>query len=149
MSAVYDTASPTRPNAIEWLLRTRWVYHVGALLLTFMYWGSGLAKVFDFNEAMGEMAHFHLDPPAVFAVATIVTQLLGSALLIAGVRFAWLGAGALIVFTLLTIPIAQDFWNLQGEAAFHEKLTVFEHLTVCGGLVLAAVLAEWRRLPRR
>lgn len=129
----------------ESLLRARWLYHVGAVVLTFMFWGSGLSKLMDFNMAKGEMAHFGLNPPALFAVLTIIVQLGGSLLLIIGSRFAWLGAGALAVFTLLTIPVAHRFWELQGDIAFLEKMFVFEHITVVGGLILAGIAAELRR----
>jgi transmembrane protein len=132
-------------KAVESLLRARWLYHVGAVLLTFIFWGSGISKLIDFTTAKGEMAHFGLNPPAVFAIATIVVQLGGAILVIIGGRFAWLGAGALAVFTLLTIPIAHRFWEMTGEAAFLEKMFVFEHLTVVGGLILVSILAELRR----
>ena len=129
------------------LLRSRWTYHAGAAVLTFMYWTSGLAKLIDFNGAMGEMAHFGLAPPAFYAAATIAVQLAGSAMLVHGGRLAWLGAGALAVFTLATIPIAHRFWDLEGMAAFLEKMVVLEHITVVGGLLLAAVAASFQ--PRR
>ena len=130
------------------LLRARWLYHVAAVLLTFIYWGSGIAKLTDFTMAQGEMAHFGLNPPAAFAIATIVVQLGGSLLVIIGGRLVWLGAGALAVFTLMTIPIAHRFWELTGEAAFLEKMFVFEHITVVGGLILVAIAAELRRGQR-
>jgi transmembrane protein len=130
------------------VLRARWLYHAAAALLTFIYWGSGIAKVTDFSMAQGEMAHFGLNPPAAFAIATIIVQLGGSLLVILGGRLVWLGAGALAVFTLLTIPIAHRFWELTGEAAFLEKMFVFEHITVVGGLIIVSIAAELRRSPR-
>jgi len=113
-------------------------------LLTFPYWGSGLAKLIDFAGARAEMAQFSLQPSALYAVAVIVTQLAGSALVIQG-RHAWFGAGALGVFTLLTIPIVHRFWaidGLMGVVAFH---TATEHLGMVGGLMLAAIQAHWVR----
>lgn len=130
---------------IESLLHARWLYYVGAVLLTFIFWGSGLAKLLDFAEAQKEMAMFGLSPTALFAVATIVVQLGGSALIISGCRLAWLGAGALTVFTVMTIFIAHRFWEMTGEQAFHEKLLVFEHISMIGGLILVSILAELRR----
>jgi transmembrane protein len=132
-------------NVIEKLLRARWFFYVATTVLTFIFWGSGIAKLLDFKMAQGEMAHFGLNPPVLFAIATIVVQLGGSALLISGSRFAWLGAGALAVFTIATIPIAHRFWELTGEVAFLEKMFVFEHITVIGGLAVAAMAAELRR----
>ncbi|WP_424812743.1 DoxX family protein [Roseococcus sp. YIM B11640] len=109
------------------------------VLLTLPFWLSGLVKLFGFSAAVGEMAHFGLHPPALFAVATIVTQLGGSALVISG-RMAWLGAGAMGIFTLLTIPIAHRFWELEGEMAMLEMFFAIEHMAVIGGLMLAAIL---------
>jgi len=75
------------------------------------------------------------------AVAVIVVQLCGSAMIISG-KHAWLGAGALAIFTLLTIPIAHAFWLMSGEYAFIEMMFAFEHVTVIGGLMVAAVLSS-------
>ncbi len=130
---------------VESLLHARWLYYVGAVLLTFIFWGSGLAKLTDFATAQKEMAMFGLNPPALYAIATIIVQLGGSALIISGCRLAWLGAGALAVFTILTIFIAHRFWEMTGEAAFHEKMFAFEHITVVGGLIIISILAELRR----
>jgi len=139
------TATGSSPSFIVSLLRAPWAYHAGAIILTYMYWLSGFTKLFNFSETLGEMSHFGLNPPAVFAVATIIVQLGGSALVILGNRWAWLGAGALIVFTLATIPLAHRFWEMDGPMAMLEMLMVQEHITVVGGLILAAVLAEVRR----
>lgn len=110
-------------------------------VLTFVFWSSGLAKLFDFHGAMAEMEHFGVVPAAPMAIAVIIVQLGGAALVISG-RYVWLGAGALGVFTLLTIPIAHPFWTMTGEMAFLEMMFVFEHITVVGGLMVVAILGE-------
>jgi transmembrane protein len=119
-------------------------FYLAAALATYMFWWSALTKLWDLPGARAEMAHFGLDPPGFFAFATIVCQLAGSALVIFGGRFAWLGATVLALFTLGTIPVAHDFWNLEGQAAVVEKLWAQEHLSVVGGLLLAAILADLR-----
>jgi transmembrane protein len=55
------------------------------------------------------MQYFGVTPAVPVAIAVIILQLGGSALVISG-RFVWLGAGALGMFTALTIPIAHSFW---------------------------------------
>src|SRR5580658_4259784 len=80
-----------------------------SLLVSSPFWMSGLAKLGDWNNAVLAMTHFHLSPPVPYALATILVQLLGSAMLIVG-PYRWLGAIALSVFTILTIPVAHDFW---------------------------------------
>ncbi|MBV6307214.1 DoxX family protein [Candidimonas humi] len=135
------------PIFIVKLLRSRGLFYVGMAMLTFIYWASGFTKLFGFTQAQAEMAQFGLRPPAAYAALVIIVQLGGSALVIFGRRLAWLGAGMLVVFTLLTIPIAHQFWKLDGLASFLDMMLVFEHFTVIGGLILAAVLAEMKFGP--
>jgi len=126
---------------ISAILRAPATAFVGRLLLVFMFLGSGVSKLLDFSGAQAEMAHFGLQPAAAYAAATIATQLIGSALILLN-RATWLGAGALAIFTLLTIPIVHHFWTMDGEQGQMEFYVAIEHLAVVGGMILAAVLAE-------
>ena len=127
------------------LLQSRVYYTLATALLTYIFWWSGLSKIFDFSGAMAEMEHFGLRPAALFATATIALQVLGSLAIISASRWAWLGAGALAVFTLSTIPLAHRFWEMEGMVAFLEKALVQEHISLIGGLAVAAALASMRR----
>ncbi|MEF9948022.1 MAG: DoxX family protein [Comamonas sp.] len=127
------------------LLQSRAYYTLATALLTYIFWWSGLSKIFDFAGAMAEMVHFGLRPAALFAAATIALQVLGSLAIISASRWAWLGAGALAVFTLSTIPLAHRFWEMEGMVAFLEKALVQEHISLIGGLAVAAALASMRR----
>jgi transmembrane protein len=129
------------PKPIAAILDSSLVSLLARILLTFMFWSSGIAKLLDWNGGVGDMAHFHLNPPALFNALTIVVQLGGSALVIWG-PYAWLGAGALGVFTLLTIPIAHNFWAMSEPQRTSEMYTAVEHISTCGGLVLASILAR-------
>lgn len=120
---------------------------LGRVLLTFLFWSSGVSKLIDFGAAQGEMAHFNLHPPAVYAVAVTVVQLVGSALIIWG-PFAWLGAGMLAVFTLLTIPIAHNFWTMPEPQRTMEMYVAVEHVAIVGALILVSIL-RWRETSRR
>jgi transmembrane protein len=133
------------PTLIDTVLRSRGLALAARIVLTFPFWGSGLSKLIDFQGGVGEMAQFGLQPAAAFNVAVILVQLGGSALVIAD-RRAWLGAGALGVFTALTIPVVHHFWSMTQEPfrtiAFH---TATEHVGMIGALVLAAILSSHRR----
>jgi len=119
---------------------------VGArVLLTFPFWGSGLAKLIDFAGGVAEMAAFGLEPAVAYNIATIIVQLGGSALIIVN-RSAWLGAGALAVFTALTIPIVHHFWALEDDRALHAFHTATEHVGMIGALIAIAILSI-RRAP--
>ncbi|VCU69731.1 DoxX [Pigmentiphaga humi] len=134
------------PAPIKAMLESRALLLLGRLVLTFMFWSSGLVKLTDFAGGVAEMSHFGLEPGWLFNALTIIVQLGGSLLIIVN-RGAWLGAGALAVFTLLTIPIAHPFWTMSGQEGMHEMLVVLEHITVIGGLILAAILGQ--RTARR
>lgn len=123
------------------LTSTAWFGYVARILLTYMFWASGIAKLVDFQAGVGEMAHFGLNPPAAFAIATIIVQLGGSALIILN-RWTWLGAGALGIFTLLTIPIAHNFWTMEEPFKTIEFYVVMEHISIVGALMVVAWKAD-------
>jgi len=122
---------------VESITGSRAFGFVARLVLTSMFWLSGIAKLADFNGGVAEMAHFGLEPPALFNIATAVVQLVGSALIIAN-RWTWLGAGMLAVFTALTIPIAHNFWTMEEPMRTVEFYVVMEHITVIGALMVVA-----------
>lgn len=125
------------PRMIGSILGNSWFGYVARTMLTFMFWMSGLAKLIDFSGGMAEMRHFGLEPAALFNIATIVVQLGGSALIILN-RWTWLGAGALAVFTVLTIPLVHHFWSMEEPLRTLEFYVAMEHLTVVGGLMVVA-----------
>lgn len=112
------------------------------IVLTMFFWMAGLFGLFNFNVIVNEMAAEKLPMPVAFALATIATQLIGSALLISDYRgLGWLGAGALAVFTLLTIPIGHAFWAFPEPKRTAELHIALEHITVVGGLLVAGLLS--------
>lgn len=130
---------------IDNMLRSRFFHLLATALLTYIFWWSGLNKVVDFQAAIGEMEHFGLQPVTLFAIVTIAVQLVAPLAIITCSRWAWLGAAALAGFTLATIPIAHRFWEMNGMEGFLEKALVQDHISVIGGLAVAAILAHQRR----
>ncbi|MDI6025869.1 DoxX family protein [Corticibacterium sp. UT-5YL-CI-8] len=125
------------PALIDSLLRATWFGYLARIVLTYMFWASGLAKLIGFDAGVAEMAHFGLEPAVFFNVATLVVQLVGSTLIILN-KWTWLGAGALAVFTALTIPIAHNFWAMEEPMKTVEFYVVMEHITVIGALMVVA-----------
>jgi transmembrane protein len=128
------------PNWVSTILSSRATEIAARVLLTFPFWGSGLAKLIDFQGGVAEMRQFGLEPAIAFNIAVFTTQLLGAALIISG-RYVWLGAGMLGVFTALTIPIVHSFWAFEGEHAIHAFHTATEHVGMIGALVLVSILS--------
>jgi len=125
---------------------TVWFGYLARTVLTFMFWSSALAKLGDAEAALAEMRHFGLEPGFFYYFLTVITLLIGSLLVILD-KGTWLGAGALAVFTLLTIPIAHDFWAMEEPRKTAEFHVAMEHITVVGGLLVAvhasAALRRW------
>lgn len=119
-----------------------------ALALAFAF--SGVAKLIDFPAAIAEAAHFGLQPAALFAIATIATQLAGALLTVfASGRWQALGAIALAGFTVISTVIGHAFWSMDGMARFHNRNSFIEHIGLVGGLLLIAHLAWPRRAGSR
>lgn len=128
------------PAAIKSILENNVVLFAARIFLTLPFWGSGFGKLADFQGAVAEFAHFNIEPAVPLVVLTIIVQLGGSALVILN-RWSWLGAGALGVFTALTIPLVHHFWDMEGEGALHAFYTATEHIGMIGGLMISAILS--------
>jgi len=76
--------------------------------MTFIFWVNGVPKMLYFDSGIAEMANLDPHPAILFNTAPISVQMLESILVITN-RFAWLGAGALAVFTGLTIILVHSF----------------------------------------
>lgn len=133
------------PAPVAAILRSAATSVAARILLTLPFWWSGLSKLANLDAAFGEAAHFGLQPAWLTVASTILVQVGGSALIIAG-RLSWLGAGALGVFTAIATLIAHPFWTVADPVArFHETNTFLEHVSLIGAFVLAAILAERER----
>lgn len=119
----------------------RWIALLG---LCAAYLQGGFNKASDFPSAIAEMNHFGLSPAGPFAIATIVMELVASALILTGF-YRWIGALALAGFTLLATFVALRFWEMQPPARFMAANSFFEHLGLVGGFLLVA----WHDLNQR
>lgn len=120
--------------------RTAYAVARAGLCLAYVY--SGVAKLLDFPAAIAEQQHFGLNPPALFAAATIAVQLGGSALVLFG-HGRWRALGALLLagFTVLATVIGHPFWAMTGSERFHNLNAFLEHAGLVGGFLIVALLA--------
>ncbi len=91
----------------------------------------------DFPGAVAEVQHFGLAPAGPIAVATIVTEIAGPALILSG-RLRWLGALWLAGFTAVATVVANRFWELPMPDRQMAANGFFEHLGLVGGFLLVA-----------
>ena len=120
------------------------LHFIALLGLCAAYLQGGIQKLVDFGGAVAEAQHFGLSPAMAFAVATIVTELVGSALILSGF-YRWFGALWLAGFTLVATFLANRFWELPMPDRFMVENAFFEHLGLVGGFLLVA----WHDLKKR
>lgn len=130
------------PGWVRAILDNRVTWWFARVAITLPYWWSGIDKGLHPKDALAEISSLlGTGTPLPFFVVLLVVQL-GASLLVIFNRLAWLGAGALGVFTLVITLIAHAFWNLDGPARFAEMNTFMEHLSLIAGFVFAAMWAS-------
>lgn len=130
------------PDTIALILDNPLTLILARVLLTLLFWMAGLFGMLNFSLVLKEMEDAGLSFPKTCAIAMIICQLVGSALIITNVYgLGWLGAGALGIFTLLSIPLGHPFWRFEEPRKTHEFQIALEHVTVVGGLLMAAILS--------
>jgi len=134
-------AAAETPYWVSAILDWRLVWVAARVALTSAYVLGGLTKLFNFAAAIAEQESFGFRPGWLWASATILVELVGSALVIAG-HFVWLGAGALGVLTAIAMLVADNFWSVRGPARLVAANTFFEHVGLIAGLVLVAAFAQ-------
>ncbi|MFS0772738.1 DoxX family protein [Sphingomonas sp. 1P08PE] len=129
------------PTLIADILSAGWFNMLARVILTSFFWVAGLFGLFNFGMMVKVIEEHRLSSPRTVVAAMIVTELVGSALLITDYRsLGWLGAGWLGVFTFLSILLGHPFWKYDPPKKMEEFQLALEHLAVIGGLMCAAVL---------
>ena len=126
------------PAIIATILRsptTVWLARIG---LTLPYWWSGVDKLLHPRAALAEMHATGLPASWLLYALILIVQLGGSLAIICN-RYAWLGAGALAVFTAGATYLAHAFWKLSGAARFAEMNVFMEHIALIAGMAFAAL----------
>lgn len=126
------------PELIHGLLEWKGTDVLARIALTLPYWWSGIDKLIHPAAALTEFQATGL--PASWAMygVLLLVQLGGSFAIIAN-RYAWLGAGALAVFTGIATYVAHAFWKLDGAQRFAEMNSFLEHIALMAGLAFAAL----------
>jgi uncharacterized membrane protein YphA (DoxX/SURF4 family) len=125
-------AASSDPRWVDAVLEWRGVWLVARIALTGAYLIGGVTKLLDFPAAVLEQEHIGLHPGTLWAALTIMVELVGPVLIISG-RLVWLGAGVLGIFTAIAAVLANNFWDMQGQARFMAMNAFFEHCWFCHG----------------
>jgi transmembrane protein len=130
---------------VDHILAARLTTLLARVTLTFPFWWSGFDKMLHPAMALSEIRSMGF-PPLPYLDGylygfLLVVQIGGSFAIIAN-RYAWLGAGALGVFTAIVTFLAHAFWRLEGVARANEMNVFLEHIALIGGLVFAAMQSQ-------
>ena len=112
---------------------------IARLCLAAVFLYSGVDKLWHWRSSIEEVKSDGLPWPAVFAGATVFTQLVGGCLVAIGF-FAWLGALLLAGFTVAATVVGHRFWLRRGAEFRHELTTSLEHVAIVGGLLLLSLV---------
>ena len=135
------------PRWVASILDTPATWLIARIVLTLPYWWSGIDKATHPHAALAEIGGLlGLTSPPPTYILLLIVQLGGSLLVIVN-RWAWLGAGALGVFTLIVTILAHAFWKLDGATRFGEMNTFMEHMALIAGFVFAAMMASRKPKP--
>jgi putative oxidoreductase len=123
------------------------------LCLSAVYLYSGIAKLLDIPAGQAEIVALGLPAPGLFLALTILTQLGGGFMVLAG-WWVRVGAFLLLGFTVVATALAHNPIGLDGVDLQRQLTTSLEHLAIVGGFVLllaegAGPLSVDERLARR
>ena len=133
------------PALIRSLLDWRGTDLLARIALTLPYWWSGIDKLVHPTAALAEFQATGLPPSWAMYGLLLLVQLGGSLAIIAN-RYAWLGAGALAVFTAIATYLAHAFWKLEGAQRFAEMNVFMEHIALMAGMIFAAMFLSKARV---
>jgi transmembrane protein len=133
-SATGDTPAP-----VAWLLGNPATLLVARICVTLPFLAAGIVKLADWPGGVAEMVRAGLHPGWFFNAAALVTELGGSALIIFD-RKAWLGAGALGIFTVIATLVGHRFWDATGDERIIQFNTFLEHATIGAAFILVVAV---------
>jgi len=116
-----------------------YAFPIARLCLAAVFLYSGIDKLWHWRSSIEEVRSDGLPWPAVFAGATVFTQLVGG-ILVATDFFAWLGALLLAGFTAAATLVGHRFWLRHGAEFRRELTTSLERVAIVGGLLLLSVV---------
>lgn len=116
---------------------------VGRILLATIFVISGFGKIFTFAATAGYMASKGLPMPQVLLAITIMIELLGGLMLVAGFKTRWVA----LVFFLWLIPVTfvfHAFWGLDPKEAQTQQIQFLKNVAIMGGMLMVFAFGAGR-----
>jgi putative oxidoreductase len=116
---------------------------IARICLSAVYLFSGIDKLIHRADAIAELNALKLPQPELLRPLVIAVQLIGGLMVLLGVH-AEIGALMLLGFTVLATLIAHRPFDHEGPARRMQFTIALEHLAICGGLLLLAIVGPGR-----
>jgi len=110
----------------------------GRLLIAAIFVFSGIAKLTGLQGTAGYIASQGLPAAYLLAVVSMIVELGGGLLLIAGFMTRW-AAAALLLFTLAAALIFHNFWAAPADQVQNTMIHFMKNISMAGGLLYVMV----------
>lgn len=107
---------------------------IGRVMLAAVFVTSGIDKISGFQGLVGAITSKGLPMPEVFAVATIIIEVVIALMLVAGWKARW-AAFVLVVFTVIVTVLFHPFWAVPEAQKAMQQINFFKNVAVIGGLL--------------
>ena len=113
------------------------------IMVSALFIVAGANKFMSVTGIANTLAARGFPQPTAFGYAVAALELIGGVLLLVGwkTRFAAL---ALFAFTLGTIFVSHNFWDMQGAARATNQTQALKNLAIMGGLLMIAAVGAGR-----
>jgi putative oxidoreductase len=108
------------------------------IFLVALFLWSGFGKLTNPAGLAGMLTAKHLPMPTMLAYAAGIAEMGLGILIVIGFKTRQ-AALALAAFTVVTVLIGHNFWQMTGDAYRNNLIQALKNLSVVGGLILLAV----------
>ena len=107
----------------------------GRILLSIIFIMSGISKITGFAGTAGWMTSKGLPMADVLLGASIVIELAGAAMIVAGYKARW-GAAALFLWMIPVTFVFHNYWTYPAAEQQIQSIMFFKNLGLMGGMLL-------------
>lgn len=116
---------------------------IGRVMLAAVFVTSGIDKISGFQGLVGAIASKGLPMPEVFAVATIIIEVVIALMLVAGWKARW-AAFVMAAFTVIVTFFFHAFWAVPEAQKAMQEINFFKNVAIVGGLLFVMAFGPGR-----
>lgn len=118
-------------------------YVLGRIMVPIVFIVAGINKFMNVTNVANTLGAKGFPQPTAFGYAVAAIEVVGGALVLVGWKTRY-AALLLFVFTLGTIFISHNFWDMQGQARITNQSQALKNLAIMGGLLMIAAMGPGR-----